>query len=334
MNEDAFLASLREDPGDELTWQALADFLDDSGQPDRAELLRLTRRMLPTPPSERGDVPRRHEELLRAGVRPVVVERTNSIGMRFALVPAGRSLMGSPAEEGERSQNEQLREEEITRPYWLGVYPVTQNQWRAVMDNSPSYFRAGGDGDEWVKEVDTDDFPVEQTSWDDAQQFLKGLAALAPEKGGWQYRLPTEAEWEHACRGGADGKYPFCLARPSLSLSSAQANFDGTEPYAGADEGPSLGRTCKVGSYQANPFGLYDMHGNVFEWCLDAYFQPQIPTGPQVPVQLRGERLRVCRGGCWHGAGHECRSATRRQASQGTRNFNLGFRVALVPSVG
>src|SRR5262245_61412619 len=126
MNEDAFLAALRDDPGDELTWQALADWLDENGQADRAELLRLTRRMLPTPVAQRGDLPERYAAMLRAGVRPVVVERTNSIGMRFALVPAGRCLLGSPESEEGRFDDETLHEFEIAKPFWLGVSPVTQ----------------------------------------------------------------------------------------------------------------------------------------------------------------------------------------------------------------
>src|SRR5262249_47323452 len=131
MNEETFLDSLLEDPGDEVTWSALADWLEDDGQTQRAELLRLTRRMLPTPVSQRGEMPRRHAELLAAGTRPVIVQGANSIGMGFALVPGGRFLMGSPPEEQDRNEDEPLHEVEITRPFWLGVFPVTQGQWRA-----------------------------------------------------------------------------------------------------------------------------------------------------------------------------------------------------------
>jgi uncharacterized protein (TIGR02996 family) len=335
MNEDAFLDSLRDDPADELTWQALADWLDDSGQGQRAELLRLTRRMLPTPVSERGETSRRHEDLLRAGVRPVVVERSNSIGMRFVLIPAGTFLMGSPPEEEERNEDEALHEVRITRPFWLGVHPVTQGQWKAVMGSNPSWFSRdhGGKNDvNGVSDADLDLFPVETVSWEDAQEFLKKLAALNDEaKNGREYRLPSEAEWEYSCRGGADVKYPFCLARPTSSLSSAQANFDGNHPDGGAEEGPYLERTCRVGNYEANPFGLFDMHGNVWEWCHDWYgdYTVEPATDPSGPS--RGS-YRVSRGGSWINAAWRCRAALRFWDGPEDRLNYLGFRVALVPA--
>src|SRR5262249_30480858 len=157
--EETFHAALREHPGDELTWQALADWLEEGGQTERAELLRLTRRMLQTPVRKRRDQPKRDVEPLRAGVRPVVVEMVNSIGMRLALVPAGKFMMGSPPGEAKRSADERLHEVELTRPYWLGVFPVTQKQWQAVMGNNPSRFSASGDKTDEVKGLDTADFP-------------------------------------------------------------------------------------------------------------------------------------------------------------------------------
>src|SRR5262245_32099074 len=121
--------------------------------------------------------------------------------MNFALIPAGRFLMGSPPEERQRSKDEEQHEVEITRPFYLGVYPVTQGQWRAVMGNNPSFFCPVGGGKEVVQGMSTDDFPVESVSWEDAQGFLVKLAALDKEReAGRQYRLPTEAEWEYACR--------------------------------------------------------------------------------------------------------------------------------------
>jgi uncharacterized protein (TIGR02996 family) len=336
MNEDAFHRVLLDDPGDELTWSALADWLEDDGQTPRAELLRLTRRMLPTPVSQRGEMPRRYSELLAAGARPVIVRGVNPIGMRFALVPAGRFLMGSPPDEQGRNKDEQLHEVEITRPFWLGACPVTQGQWRAVRGNTPSYFSKSGGGKNLVKNVsdsDLDLFPVERVSWEDAQDFLKKLNALAAgKKGGVKYRLPTEAEWEYSCRGGAGVQYPFVLARPGASLCSTQANFDGRHPYGGARQGPHLERPCKVGSYESNPFGLYDVHGNVWEWCADWYAEdyyakspPKNPSGPD------GGSRRVIRGGCWYKPGRDCRAAYRIKYSPSDRGDLLGFRVAAVP---
>src|SRR5262245_13174330 len=195
MNEDAFLSALCDDPSDEVTWLALADWLDEDGQSDRAELLRLTRRLRRTPPAESDDVRRRVVELLAADVRPVVVERVNALGMRFALVPPGRFLMGSPPDGPGRSDHEQLHEVELTRPYWLGGFPVTQRQFEAVTGSNPSHFRPDGPGKIRVRKQVTDDFPVEQVSWEDAARFVAALgsrqAKRAPQ--GYVYRLPTEA---------------------------------------------------------------------------------------------------------------------------------------------
>jgi uncharacterized protein (TIGR02996 family) len=274
--EEAFLQALHAEPNDGMTWLALADWLEEQGQQYRAELVRLVRRLRALPLREHSDGRTRMEarvaELLNSGVRPVVPEVVNSIGMRLALIPPGVFLMGSPEEEEGRSEHEGPQYEvEITRPFYMGVFPVTQGQWQAVMGNNPSYFCASGhfSGKDRVKGMNTDDFPVEQVSWKDAVIFLKKLAALKKEvEAGREYRLPTEAEWEYSCRGGACSSAPFHFG---ISLSSSQANFNGKYPYGGADKGPYLKRTCRVGSYKPNAFGLFDMHGNVFEWCNDWY---------------------------------------------------------------
>jgi uncharacterized protein (TIGR02996 family) len=335
MNEAAFHAALRENPSDELTWQALADWLEEDGQADRAELLRLTRRMLPTPVGERGDMPRRYAALLEAGVRPVLVEWVNSIGMRFALVPAGRFLMGSPEGVQDRMDDEALHEVQLTRPFWLGVFPVTQAQWKAVMGNNPAYFSRDSEGKGSVKDVsdaELDLFPVESVSWSDTQTFLKKLAQ-EEAKGRREYRFPTEAEWEYACRAGTGVEYAFCpAARPTRSLCSTQANFDGESPYGGAEQGPVLNRTSRVGSYEANPFGLYDMHGNVQEWCSDWWggwgnYSSTPATDPPGPTN---GLLRMVRGGSWREWGRHCRAASRLSNAPSRRDFNQGFRAAAV----
>ena len=172
----------------------------------------------------------------------------NSVGMKFALIPAGAFLMGSPSEEKRRSKDEEQHEVEITKTFYLGVFEVTQQQWRAVMGSNPSSFNPDGVGG------DTQDFPVESVSWPDVQSFLERLAAREEEKkGGRKYRLPTEAEWEYACRGGASDYQVFHYGN---SLSSAQANFNGNYPYEAAP-GPYLERPSKAGSYEPNGFGLY-----------------------------------------------------------------------------
>jgi formylglycine-generating enzyme required for sulfatase activity len=249
--------------------------------------------------------------------------------MKFVLIPAGTFLMGSPESEEGRGNYEQQHEVEITRPFYLGMHPVTQAQWRAATGNNPSYFCATGGGKDKVRGQDTDDFPVEQVSWDDAQTFLKKLAALQEEvKEGRKYRLPSEAEWEYACRGGDTSYSTFHFGN---SLSSAQANFDGRYPYGGGATGPYLERTSKVGSYQPNAFGLHDMHGNVWEWCSDWYDVDYYKGSPQRDPSGPSEGLdRLGRGGGWDGRGRHCRSADRSGSTPGIRFSDVGFRVALV----
>jgi formylglycine-generating enzyme required for sulfatase activity len=255
-------------------------------------------------------------------------EFVNSIGMRFVLVKPGKFLMGSPADETQRGSDEHQHEVTITRAFYLGVHPVTQGQWKRVMGDNPAHFSCGGN----VRDNDLDRFPVESVSWEDAQEFLKKLAALSEEaKSRWGYRLPSEAEWEFACRGGADSSpLPFHFDQPSASLSSTQANFAGNPPYGGAASGPSLRRPSKVGSYEPNRLGLYDMHGNVWEWCHDWYgLYPSSPaTDPPGPADGSD---RVVRGGSWSDDGRNCRAAVRVKGAPSFRNYDLGFRAAAVP---
>jgi formylglycine-generating enzyme required for sulfatase activity len=250
--------------------------------------------------------------------------------MRLALIPPGKFRMGSPPGEKHRSKDEgPLHEVEITRPFYLGVFPVTQGQWQAVMGSDPSYFSATGGGQEQVKGLDTSDFPVEQVSWEEAQTFLERLSALPQEKEkGWQYRLPSEAEWEYSCRAGACSSTAFHFGG---SLSSTQANFNGDYPYGGAEKGPYLGRPCPVASYRPNAFGLYDLHGNVWEWCSDWYGKGYYKTGPPAdpPGPADGSN-RVVRGGGCGSNGQLCRAAIRRGSRPSDRNGHLGLRVAAV----
>jgi formylglycine-generating enzyme required for sulfatase activity len=246
----------------------------------------------------------------------------NSIAMKFARIPAGTFLMGSPQTERQRSKDEAQHEVEITRPFYLGVFEVTQAQWQAVMGSNPSSFNPDrlGSG--------TDDLPVEQVSWQDVQTFLEKLAALeAEKKAGRKYRLPTEAEWEHAARGGAAEYQIFHYGN---SLSSTQANFNGNYPYGGAARGPYLERTSQVGSYEPNGFGLYDMHGNVWEWCSDWYDKDYYKNSPRRdPAGPSEGTCRVIRGGSWDCFGQRCRSAWRNGIEPANRFEYLGARVAL-----
>jgi formylglycine-generating enzyme required for sulfatase activity len=275
---------------------------------------------------------------LRGGAFPTI---TNSAGMRLVRIPAGTFTMGSPPGEKHRLF-EQQHEVEITRAFWLGVHEVTQRQFQAVMGYNPSAFSADGRarvGADYivapagckanVKGMSTKNFPVENVSWEEANEFCDKLSAQpAEKKAGRKYRLPTEAEWEHACRGGARAYQVFHLGN---SLSSRQANFNGYAPYGGAPQGTCLARPCQVGSYAANGYGLYDMHGNVKEWCADwyadDYYQKSPRRDPQGPAA--GES-RVIRGGGWNLRGEECRSASRACCAPATRPVNQGFRVVLV----
>jgi formylglycine-generating enzyme required for sulfatase activity len=220
----------------------------------------------------------------------------------------------------------------ITRDFYCGVHEVTQKQYEAVMGKNPSYFSRKGGGKGQVQGLDTDDFPVESVSWDDAQAFVGKLNDLAAERSaGRKYRLPTEAEWEYCCRAGADVEEAFTFDRPSSSASSTRANFNGGVPFGGGAKGPSLGRTCKVGSYKANPFGLYDMHGNVWEWCEDWYdfraYQGKDRRDPRGP---RAGQQRVLRGGGWNSYGDGCRSGYRVADAPAFHGSIYGFRVVCV----
>jgi formylglycine-generating enzyme required for sulfatase activity len=185
---------------------------------------------------------------------------TNSVGMEFVLVPTGKSWLGGG---GGRPGDKEVT---IARDFYLGKYEVTQEEWQKVTGFTPSYYSRTGGRKDAVKDIaDTElkRFPVEGVSQDDARAFVERLNKLEKDAG-WVYRLPKEVEWEYACRGGPlsdkfESAYYFYLDKPTNQLSPEQANFDQT----------GLKRPCRVGSYQPNRLGLYDMHGNVWEWCDD-----------------------------------------------------------------
>jgi formylglycine-generating enzyme required for sulfatase activity len=251
----------------------------------------------------------------------------NSIGMKLTLIPAGKFQMGSPAAEAERNDNEPQHEVEITKPFYMGVYEVTQAQYQKVMGKNVSRFRGP-------------DLPAENVRWVWAVDFCKRLSALpAEKKAGRVYRLPTEAEWEYACRAGS--RTPFHYGD---SLSSKQANFNGNYPCGKADKGPYLRQTSKVGSYKPNAWGLYDMHGNVQEWCSDFYDSgyykkspKKDPKGPEKGVLPTGFKNRgtpgegqyymVVRGGSWLDEARGCRSAYRWRAMPDDGYQIVGLRV-------
>jgi formylglycine-generating enzyme required for sulfatase activity len=265
-------------------------------------------------------------EAARAGDGPDKATITNSVGMKLVRVPAGKFTMGSPKNEASRADDEAEHPVEITRPFYMGAYLVTQEEYAKVMAKNPSWFCRTGSSRQKVKDLDTARFPVENVAWRDAQQFCDRLSELDQKDGaGRKYRLPTEAEWEYACREAGESKAPFHLGD---QLGSGQANFDGNFPYGGPDKGTYLARTCKVGSYEPNKLGLYDMHGNIWEWCADWYGKDCYAGGPAKDPQgpSRGT-TRVLRGGCWCYSGSFCRAACRGNESPSFQDGTIGFRV-------
>ncbi len=274
--------------------------------------------------SDRGDL----RVTIPAAAR--VAKFRNQIGMEMVLIPAGKFTMGSPKEEkeyirktfgkeaGDFADLGEPHEVEITRPFYMGAFEVTQEQYEKVVGKNPSRFNKDQDGGPT--------HPVETVSWEEAVEFCKRLSEMEEEKrAGRVYRLPTEAEWEYACRGGAKEYAVFHFGN---SLSSTQANFDGGRPYGGAEKGPYVGAIKPVGSYKPNGFGLYDMHGNVWEWCQDwydkDYYKNSAIRDPQGPE--KGE-ARLLRGGSWSDVGWLCRSANRYWIAPGDRYNIFGFRV-------
>ena len=253
----------------------------------------------------------------------------NGLKMKFCWCPAGKFTMGSPESEKDRGFGENQVEVTLTQGFWLGKYEVTQSEYEKVMGKNPSQFCATGSNRSRVAGHYTSRFPVEYVKWSDAEDYCRKLTAQERAAGrlpeGWEYRLPTEAQWEYACRAGTTTATTF-----GDSLSSKQANFRGNAPYNGAAEGPDLDRTTKVGSYAANAWGLHDMHGNVREWCQD-WYGDNLPGGTD-PTGAASGTERVDRGGGWNYSGRFCRSAIRFWSTPNNPFSYLGFRAALVPS--
>jgi formylglycine-generating enzyme required for sulfatase activity len=249
---------------------------------------------------------------------------TNTLSMKLVRIAKGKFLMGSPPSEVGRWATEHQHEVEITRGFFISTHHVTQAQYQKVMGTNPSHFRAGGAGAAFVRGLDTRDFPAENMPWNDALTFCKKLSALPGEKGARRvYRLPTEAEWEYACRAGTTTPFAF-----GKTLSSTQANFNGNQPYGGAARGPYLQRPSKVGSYKPNAWGLYDMHGNVYHFCSDWYGENYYRVSPRKdPVGPKTGTTRVVRGASWINDGMWCRSAFRIQVPPNDGRHHIGFRV-------
>jgi formylglycine-generating enzyme required for sulfatase activity/protocatechuate 3,4-dioxygenase beta subunit len=238
-------------------------------------------------------------------------EITNSIGMKLVLIPKGTFMMGSPeSEEGHQRNNETQHEVTISKDFYLGVHEVTQAQYEKVIGKNPSHFQGA------VVSNENADIPVENVSWDDAVEFCKKLSDLPEEKKvGRVYRLPTEAEWEYACRAGSKTAYSF-------------DDEEGLLPEYGWFDRNSSDRTHTVGLLEPNRWGLYDMHGNVWEWCSDWYgYYPKGAVSD--PTGTKEGSDRVGRGGGWASDAAICRTAFRRAIDPTQLVNDIGFRVAL-----
>jgi uncharacterized protein (TIGR02996 family) len=293
------LQGVVDEPRAEARWLVLADWLEEHDDPRRAELLRLHRRLLatccePGKHPERAGWHARLVALLAEGVKPCGPQRTvglsAGVAMTFRFIPPGSFLMGSPEGEEGRDDEEYLHPVTLTEGFWLGIYPVTQAQWKVVMGANPSRFPG-------------DDRPVENVSLADSQAFCRKL--------GDRFDLPLEAQWEWACRAGTTTAYSTGDGAEAMK-QAGWCSYDG-------DWGPAQ-ETKPVGRHVPNAWGLYDMHGNVWEQCRDAFVDFQ--TG-------RIGYGRVVRGGAWYLNLPECRSAFRVGVNPDRPDSGVGFRVCL-----
>ena|SRR5579872_4360605 len=276
------------------------------------------------------------EDDLKAGEEREV-EIANGVKMKFCWIPSGEAQLGSPKTErdavlkhlieaklvdngkepeGLSEESDGVRGKFKTKGFWLGRYPVTQTEWKAMMGDNPSFFN--GESNNKAKGIDTSRFPVENVSWDDCQKFLEKLNKRTEVekvfgKAG-QFVLPHEDQWEYACRGGKGNKGAFYFGN---ELNGTQANCNGNYPYGTDKMGAYKERTTEVGSYAKDwphPWGLCDMHGNVCQWCENKYEQSD---------------NRVLRGGAWISFARYCRSAGRFRRGPVYRDYYNGFRVCL-----
>jgi len=231
-----------------------------------------------------------------------------STGMEFNELPGGCFQMGSKPDEKGRFQDESPVHEVCVDSFWVGKYEVTQGQWKKVMGDNPANFKKG------------DNYPVEQVSWFDIQKFVVRLNKNNPDR---MFRLPTEAEWEYGARAGTSTPYYF-----GEMISTDQANYDGANIVVNDKVGIYRKTTTPVGSFQANGFGLFDMHGNIGEWCNDWYSGDYYTKSPKKnPIGPDNGEQRVVRGGTLYFGPREARSAARDQYQPERKDDSYGFRL-------
>ena len=237
---------------------------------------------------------------------------TNSLGMEFILIPSGTFTMGSPPDEPFRGSSEVQHRVSISRPFYIQTTEVTLKQWRSLMGKRLLVRRKG-----------SDNMPVTQVSWFDCMEFIKRLNRLAEEK----YRLPTEAEWEYAARAGTQTAFIWgdTIDCEKAMYGNNSIKHDVCQLYIQSLK-LQIDEPAPVKSYQPNPWGLYDMHGNVWEWCVDWFgdYKKNPATDPKGPDS---GTMRIRRGGSWFKHGHSCRSANRSFGHPATRYRTTGFRL-------
>lgn len=272
-------------------------------------------------------------KISEAGDRKVLVIK--DVEYPFRWCPAGTFLMGCPPQEQNqivekfidefpdaevRKSHTKMMEGEVrhevtlSKGFWMLETAVTQDMWESVTGNSPSQFKGNK-------------LPVETLSWEDCQRYIEKLNALGVAPKGYQFSLPTESQWEYACRAGTATPFHF-----GSILNGDKANCNGEDfPFGTSTKGTYLKKAVNVGSYPANAWGLYDMHGNVWEWCSD--WHEDYPNGSITdPAGATSGTFRVCRGGSWDDDPRHCRSAGRGYAPPSAQSNNLGLRLALVNS--
>jgi formylglycine-generating enzyme required for sulfatase activity len=251
------------------------------------------------------------------------------VGIKLCWCPSGKFMMGSPPNEPERRPDEDQVEVAFSKGFWTAKYETTQGQWKRIVGKLPGKFT--------VELPEGDDLPVGNVNFAEAETFCHKLTELGHESSDlpkeWEFRLPTEAQWEYACRAGTTTATSF-----GDKISSKQANFLGQKPYNGAEVGRSLNKAVNVGSYPANPWGLHDMHGNTCEWCRD-WYHTKLPGGTDPDLYAAkttatknrtGDYSRSRRGGTWVDEGWPNRSAFRQRFEPERRYDHIGFRVVAV----
>jgi formylglycine-generating enzyme required for sulfatase activity len=231
----------------------------------------------------------------------------DGVSLEMVAVPAGSYLMGSRPSDGYPDEHPQ---HSVTiKPFWMSRYPVTQAQWQAIMDWAPPYRSKGVT------------HPVDRVSWYDAWEFCQQLVKMT----GRDYRLPSEAEWEYACRAGT--RTPFCFGE---TLTTDLANYVGEHVYRSEPKGTYRHESIQAGALPPNGFGLHEMHGNVWEWCADAWHDDYVGAPSDgSPWESKTDWPRVLRGGCWHDPPGLCRSAARLKQMPDEAEDFFGFRIAL-----